>query len=219
MNRPTSLIVLLSPGTDDRALATALTALATRVEAALEGPAVRIAYVDRAWPTLTATVGRELDRGLVDEVIVVPLFLHSGYPATVDVPAVVAQAHLDHAVQVRVTAPLGSDPRLIPALERQAPGSRPVVLAVDDTRDGAARERLQRLADAWSATRGTPVAVGYATTAPTVETVQARLKSGRVRPATVPLSIESLAGAPELADVVVGRISSQRTAPASPVGA
>jgi hypothetical protein len=86
-----------------------------------------------------------------------------------------------------------------------APGSRPVVLAVDDTRDGAARERLQRLADAWSAARGTPVAVGFATTAPTVETVTARLKSGRVRPAVIRLAVEALVDTPELVDAVATR--------------
>jgi sirohydrochlorin ferrochelatase len=200
-----TLIVLLSPGTDDRAHVAALATLAARVESALNGPAVRTAFVERAWPTLTATVGRELDRGSVREVIVVPMFLHSGYPATVDLPAAVAQAHLDHVVPVHVTAPLGSDPRLIPALDRMAPGSRPVVLAVDDTRDGAARERLQRLADAWSAARGTPVAVGFATTAPTVETVTTRLKPGRVRPAVIRLAVEALVDTPELVDAVATR--------------
>jgi len=205
MTSTDTLIVLLSPGTDDRAHVAALATLAARVESALDGPAVRTAFVERAWPTLTATVGRELDRGSVREVIVVPMFLHSGYPATVDIPAAVAQAHLDHGVPVHVTAPLGSDPRLIPALDRMAPGLRPVVLAVDDTRDGAARERLQRLADAWSAARGTPVAVGFATTAPTVETITARLKSGRVRPAVIRLAVETLVEAPELVDAVATR--------------
>ena len=210
MTSTSTLIVLLSPGTDDRAHVAALATLAARVEASLDGPAVRTAFVERAWPTLTATIGRELDRGSVREVIVVPMFLHSGYPATVDVPAAVAQAHFEHGVPVHVTAPLGSDPRLIPALDRQVPGSRPVVLAVDDTRDGAARERLQRLADAWSAARGTPVAIGFATTAPTVETVTARLRAGRVRPAVVRLTIETLVEAPELANEVAGRVMGTR---------
>ena len=205
MTSTSTLFVLLSPGTDDRAHVAALATLAARVEASLDGPAVRTAFVERAWPTLTATIGRELDRGAVREVIVVPMFLHAGYPATVDVPAAVAQAHFEHGVPVHVTPPLGSDPRLIPALDRQVPGSRPVVLAVDDTRDGAARERLQRLADAWSAARGTPVAVGFATTAPTVETVTARLRAGRVRPAVVRLAIETLVKAPELVDSIAAR--------------
>lgn len=209
MTSTSTLIVLLSPGTDDRAHVAALATLAARVEASLDGPAVRTAFVERAWPTLTATIGRELDRGSVPEVIVVPMFLHSGYPATVDVPAAVAQGHFEHGVPVHVTAPLGSDPRLIPALDRQVPGSRPVVLAVDDTRDGAARERLQRLADSWSAARGTPVAVGFATTAPTVETVTARLRAGRVRPAVVRLALETMVEAPELADAIAARAASQ----------
>lgn len=205
MTTASMLIVLLSPGTEDRAHASALTSLAARLESTLDGPSVRVAFAERAWPTLTATVGRELDRGAVREVLVVPMFLSAGYASTVDVPATVAQAHLDHDVPVRLTAALGTDLSLIPALDRAAPAGRAVVLVPDDTRDGAARERLDRLASAWSAQRGTPVAVGYPTSAPTSSTQVERLTSGRRRPAVVPFTVDTLADSPELAALVAAR--------------
>ena len=198
----TRLTVLLASGTDSRF--EELTALATRVQGQLGTP-VAIAYADRAWPTLTAALGRALDGGPVDEVVVVPMFLHAGYPATVDLPASVARARLEHDIPIRVTAPLQPDLSLLPALDRLAPAGRPVVLVPEDTRDGAVRARLDALAQAWSAERRTPVAVGYPVSAPTAATQTTRLTQGRRRPVTVSFTVPALAKAPELATLVAQR--------------
>ena len=201
----TRLTVLLFPGTQPTARVQHLVA---RVATLVEGP-VQAAFAERSWPTLSAALGRALDVGPVDEVIVVPMFLHAGYPATVDVPAVVAQARIEHGVPVHLTAPLGPDPGLVDALERAVPAGRAVVLVPDDTRDGAVRERLDRLARQWGESRGTPVAIGYPVSAPTRDTQVQRLASGRRKPVVVAFSVDTLAESAELAAVVAARYRSR----------
>ncbi len=159
------LIVLLAHGSTDPRSAVATHDVARRLAEQLPHDAVRAAFLDRDWPSLPDAIGRELDRGPVDEVLVVPMFLNNAYHARSDVPAAVAAARLEHAVTITVAPPIGADARLLGALDAQLPEHRPAVLATAGTSDIAAQRDLAALAQEWSRRRQTPVLVSYASQA------------------------------------------------------
>lgn len=159
------LIVLLAHGSPDPRAAVATHDIARRLAEVLPGFAVRAAFLDRDWPTLTAAIGRELDRGPIEDAIVVPMFLNNAYHVRSDVPAAVAAARLDHAVDIRVAAPIGAEPRLLAALDRHLPDNRPAVLATAGTSDVSAQRDLAGLAAKWQERRQAPVVVSYASLA------------------------------------------------------
>lgn len=159
------LIVLLAHGSPDPRSSVATHDVARRLSEQLPHDAVRAAFLDRDWPTLTAAIGRQLDRGPVEEVVVVPMFLNNAYHARSDVPAAVATARLDHAVPITVSPAIGADARLLDELDAQLPVHRPAVLATAGTSDVSAQRELAALAGEWSRRRQTPVLVSYASQA------------------------------------------------------
>jgi sirohydrochlorin ferrochelatase len=159
------LIVLLAHGSPDPRAAVATHDVARLLAERLPKHAVRAAFLDRDWPTLTAAIGRELDRGHVEDVVVVPMFLNNAHHARSDVPDAVATARRDHATPISITPPIGAEPRLLDAIDAQLPARRPAVLATAGTSDVAAQRDLVALAELWEQRRQTPVVVSYASLA------------------------------------------------------
>jgi sirohydrochlorin ferrochelatase len=169
-----SLVILLCHGSRDRRATSAAHALAARTQHVLGEP-VRAAFLDHAWPTLPAAIGRELDAGLVGSIVVVPMLLSRAYHATTDIPAAVAAARFQHSVDVTVTAPIGPDVRLLDAFDRQLPPGTPAVLAAAGTTSAHAQAELGDLADFWERSRSARVVAAYASHEPSVEAACRRL--------------------------------------------
>jgi sirohydrochlorin ferrochelatase len=85
----------------------------------LPGSVVELAHLEIAPPSLGAAIDGCVARG-VREIVVHPFFLSAGTHSSRDIPREVEQACARHAgVTVRVTPPLGPDPKLVElALER-----------------------------------------------------------------------------------------------------
>ncbi len=156
------LVVLLAHGSPDRRAAAATHDVARRLEQRLTGPVVRAAFLDHDWPSLPAAIGRHLDAGGADSVVVVPMLLSNAFHARSDVPGTVASARLAHRVDIVVTAPIGLDERLLDALEDALPADGPAVLAAAGTSDKRAQADLRALAASWQRRRGAQVVAAYA---------------------------------------------------------
>jgi sirohydrochlorin ferrochelatase len=100
---------------------------------------VRLAYVDVQQPRV-ADVVRDLDNP-----VVVPLLLSSGYHVRVDIPAAV------EGTGAVVTAPLGPDPVLVESLRRRLPDADAVVLAAAGSSDPRWRADVAAVAEQLSA--------------------------------------------------------------------
>lgn len=95
-------VILLAHGSADPRHAADVSAIATRLSAALGEP-VRAGYLDHCGPTLTAAIGAE------EGVTVVPLLLAPGYHLQHDVPAEVAPLVATGVVAEVTAAPLLTD--------------------------------------------------------------------------------------------------------------
>jgi sirohydrochlorin ferrochelatase len=227
-------IILLGHGSPDPRSAAGLRSLAGNVAdqltEQLTDARVHVAFLDHDDATLASAVESVRATGS-DTAVVVPIFLSNAFHSRVDVPREVATASDAYGVQLITTAPLGTDPLFLDALERQVPAGRPVVLATAGTSDGQARKDLEDLAHLWSRSRGTPVMVAYASQAgPDVQTAIESLRGGGGGAASVETVVASfvlfdgvlpdrikaaakdlvctpvLGGAPETASVVIARI-------------
>lgn len=168
-------VVLLSHGSPDARSSAAARELARRAARAA-GVAVVASFLQHDQPDLTEQCRQLADAGH-REAVVVPMLITPAFHARVDVPAAVDDAVAATGIGVVVTEPLGTDPLLVDAMDRQLPPG-PVVVAAAGTGDPAARARLDALATHWSERRGAPVAVGYASQAgPDVATAIARLEA------------------------------------------
>lgn len=148
------LVVLLAHGSPDPRSSAAAAQIAADLERHLDGPIVRIAYLQHNWPTLTAAIGRELDSGVITKVRVQPLILTEATHAVRDIPEAIARAERDHRMTLEVGPTIGMDPSLGPALDALIPPDLPVVLAWAGGRTPAAFTSTQALADAWAVASG-----------------------------------------------------------------
>ncbi len=153
------LVVLLAHGSPDPRSSDAAAAIAAGLERHLDGPIVRIAYLQHNWPTLTAAIGRELDSGTITKVRVQPLILTEATHAIRDIPDAITRAERDHRMTLEVGKTIGMDPGLGLALESLIPAGLPVVLAWAGGRTPAAFASTQALADIWAAQSGREVAL------------------------------------------------------------
>ena len=168
-------VVLLSHGSPDARSSAAANELARRTTAESGSPVVT-AFLQHNAPDLTERCRRLVEAGHT-EAVVVPMLITPAFHARVDVPEAVDGAVASTGIRLAVTSPLGTDPLLVDALDRQLPPG-PVVLAAAGTGDPAARERLDALAARWAESRSAPVSVGYASQAgPDVATAIARIES------------------------------------------
>ena len=156
-------MVLVAHGSRDPRAAAATEALARAVRRARPDWEVRAAYLDHAGPRPLDVLGALPGR----RVVVVPLLLTKAYHGRVDLPAVLAAA-AGLPVSVALADVLGPAPAVIEGLVRRLPAERldAVVLAAAGTRDAAARETIERAADALSARLSVPCAVAYSSAAP-----------------------------------------------------
>ncbi len=144
--------------------------LADRVRHRLPAAEVRVAFVDVIGPTLRdvlASVCRDRAR-----VVVVPVFLGSGYHVETDIPGVVAAYDPE---QVVVARSLGPAPEVVDAvadrfreaLAPTAPGDTAlpdaVVLAAAGSTNAGARQQTRTAADHLAAVLDRPVTVGFLT--------------------------------------------------------
>jgi sirohydrochlorin ferrochelatase len=169
-----SAVILLGHGSPDPRAGIGAAALAGRVADLLPDDEIRLAFLDNTAPTLTEaalTVAAHAD------ITVVPVFLSRAYHVKVDVPAEVAKASVAINREITITDPIGPDPLLGP-LDAQLPPDAPVVLATAGTSDLEAQAAFDALAAAWSARRGTPVLVAYASQAqPDIATAITQVES------------------------------------------
>lgn len=146
------------------------------VRSLLPEVAVEVAYVDVLQPDLETALTR-----LDTPVVVVPLFLATGYHVKVDVPKAVARS----SGAVRVAAALGPDPAVIAAVASRhtaALDGRPadaVVLAAAGSSDQGAQADVETAAVRLSQRLDLPVRPAYVASAePRIETVVAELRAG-----------------------------------------
>ncbi len=158
-----ALVVLLAHGSPDPRSSAAVEDVATRLQAFLAGPTVRVAYLNHNWPTLTAAIGRERDAGSIQNVVVLPLLLSNASHALRDVPAAVADAERDHRISIVVGETVGLDLSLALALDTQIAEGAPIVVAWASGRSQQAQTSMQELALAWSAQTGREVIAAAAT--------------------------------------------------------
>ncbi len=153
------LVVLLAHGSPDPRSSEAATEIATRLEQHLNGPIVRIAYLQHNWPTLTAAIGRELDSGAITKVRVQPLILTEATHAIRDIPDAIARAERDNRMTLEVGNTLGMDPSLGSAMDALIPAGIPVVLAWAGGRTPAAFASTEALARAWASQSGREISL------------------------------------------------------------
>jgi sirohydrochlorin ferrochelatase len=222
-------VVLLSHGSPDPRSGDAARLLAQRV-ARCTGEITVAAFLQHDDPDLVVQCRVLADAGIT-EAAVVPMLITPAFHARVDVPAAVHDAESRSGVRLTVSEPIGTDPRLLDAMDCQLPPG-PIVLAVAGTSDPAAQVRIGRLAAMWSARRVAPVAVGHASqAAPDVASAIAGLESRtRTRvsvasfvlyPGVLPDRILAAAGgrlvtpplaqAPEIVDLIRERIREARS--------
>ena len=230
----TAPVVLLGHGSPDPRSSAGLRTLCGLVSARLPRRRLQVAFLDHQRPTLDMAVDRLASMGC-QGAVVVPMFLSNAFHARTDVPLAAAAAQASTGVRLLTTPPLGTDARLLDALDRHVSGGRPVVLATAGTSDAAAQADLDALALTWSLVRDTEVMVAYASQsrpsiAEAIEALRGRtgqepdiasfmlfdgVLADRIREAAAGLICSPVLGAePELVDLVVERITG-----ASPIAA
>ncbi|WP_067245918.1 sirohydrochlorin chelatase [Microbacterium resistens] len=159
MSHPSLLAV--SHGTSDPRGAAAIALLVERVAARLPDVRVRSAFVDVQQPDAETALA-----GLDGSVVVVPLLLSRGFHVGVDLGRLARPG-------VRVTDPLGPDPRLAAVLARrlaEAASDVPVVLGVAGSRDPRSLPDAERTASLLARRLRRPVTTAYlAARAPRVD--------------------------------------------------
>lgn len=156
------LVVLLAHGSPDPRSSAAVEDLAERFETFLDGPTVRVAYLNHNWPTLTAAVGRERDAGSLQDVVVLPLLLSNASHALRDVPAAVTDAERDSRISITVGETIGMELALALALDSQAAPGSPIVLAWAGGRSTQAQSATQSLVAGWREETGREVVAAAA---------------------------------------------------------
>jgi sirohydrochlorin ferrochelatase len=235
MSRPVLLAV--AHGSRDPAAREAVLALTGRAARLAPGVDVRTAFVERAEPSLAralADAARDVGPG---GLAVVPLLLSTGYHVHSDIAATATPAG------VAVAAPLGPDPRLVPALADRlatagAPGGAPAVLAAAGSRDPGAAADTRRQAALLAEHLRAPVLAAYLSAGgPTVDEAVAALAAhtgGPVAVATYLLAPGSfhdqlrrstaawvsapLGDHPAVAELILGRFQATRVAARSGAG-
>jgi sirohydrochlorin ferrochelatase len=147
-------LVLVAHGTQDPAGTAVTHEVAAQVRARLPRVPVHVAFASDVSGVLDSVAGRA---------VVVPAFLASGYHVRVDIPAQVGP-------RARIAEPLGPAPALVAAAHDRliATGWRrgdAVVLAAAGSSDPRALADTRRAALLLSARTGSPVDIGYVTTA------------------------------------------------------
>jgi len=178
-----SAVILLGHGSPDPRAGIGAARLAGRVADLLPDDEIRLAFLDNTAPTLTEaalTVAAHAD------ITVVPVFLSKAYHVKVDVPAEVAKASAAISRAITITEPIGPDPLLLEALDRQLPTDAPVVLATAGTSDLEAQAAFDALAREWSERRGTRVLVAYASqTQPDIPAAITLIETASSTPAAI----------------------------------
>jgi sirohydrochlorin ferrochelatase len=216
-------LLAVAHGSADLRAEPVLDALIARVRAERPGLVAVLAHLSHTEPGVPTALQTLAQLG-VSRVIVVPLLLTAAYHAKVDLPAVLAQARVDHKhLAVTQADALGPHPLLFDLVRRRlaeagADANAAVVLAAIGTSDPAANAEL---ADA-AATAGATVA--FAACEPYVADVVTRLRAdgarqvaiasyvlapGRLpdgfRAAGADIVTEILGAAPEMVDLVLRR--------------
>ena len=164
-------VILLAHGSPDPRSAAAARDLADRLQDRI-GLVARAAFLQHDVETLEEVCRRLLDEG-ERSAVVVPALLTRAFHSRTDVPAAVAEARRTSRLSLRVAEPIGSDARLLPAMDRHLPPG-PRVLATAGTRDPGAQADLGKLAVVWAP----DAVVGHAAQAdPDVATAIARLEA------------------------------------------
>lgn len=172
MTGPAGALVMVAHGTREPAGPVVLDELAEGVRRRLPEVAVRLAYVDVIGPTLEDELARA-----GGPVVLVPLFLASGYHVRIDIPDVLERS----GTQARVTPALGPDEAVIAAVAERLGAAGPladaVVLAAAGSSDKRALADVELAARRLSGMLARPVSVGFAATAsPTVAEAVATLR-------------------------------------------
>jgi sirohydrochlorin cobaltochelatase len=109
-------LVLLAHGSRDPNWARPIVAVAERIRARADAPAVEVAFLEFAQPNFAEAVARLATAGAT-HVRVAPVFLGQGGHLRRDVDALLTEARTRHpAVQFEIAPPLGEDPALLDAI-------------------------------------------------------------------------------------------------------
>lgn len=163
MSTSVPTLLAVAHGTREPAGAPAIAALLARVREQLPDVTVDVAYVDVQQPRLDRVLAT--GRG---PVVLVPLFLASGYHVRVDIPTVVAMVGRS---DVSVADPLGPDPAVVAAVaDRHAAAVGPrqgdaIVLAAAGSSDARARADVETAAARLHDVLTVPVTPAYITSA------------------------------------------------------
>jgi sirohydrochlorin ferrochelatase len=112
-------VILIDHGSRRQAANDMLEAMAEVYRSHCGGAMVEVAHMELAEPTLAQAVDKCVARG-AREIVVALFFLSPGRHSQQDIPALVEQASARHpAVAIRMTAPLGVDPRLAEVIQER----------------------------------------------------------------------------------------------------
>jgi sirohydrochlorin ferrochelatase len=223
-------LVAVAHGSRDPRSAAGIRSLVNLVRAKAPDLDVRTAFLDLSTPRLGDVL-----RGLIGEVVVVPLLLGNAFHARVDIPALIAGAQ-HPGLSVSVAGVLGPDTRLQSVALRRlfAAGARPddptlgVVLAAAGSSNASANAAVSTVARRWAARHpwaGAVAAFASATRPDLPTAIRSLHARGATRiavaswflaPGRLPDRIADLAGpdtlvaaplgpAPDLADVILDR--------------
>lgn len=173
-------LVAVAHGTRDPDGPRVLDALVTLVRTRLPGVDVRLAYVDVIGPTLPDVLADVDASSAHDDVVIVPMFLASGYHVRVDIPDMVANM----SPSAVVAPALGPDDAVVAAVADRLREARyrsgdAVVLAAAGSSDPAALDEVGLAARSLGDRLGEPVTIGYAATAgPTVHEAVVAARAG-----------------------------------------
>lgn len=216
-------LLAVAHGSADPRAEPVLDALIARVRSERPGVVAALSHLGFSEPDVPTALNSLVREGF-REIVVVPLLLSAAYHATVDLPALLANAALDHpGVTIRQAAVLGPHPLLFNLLRRRLadakvePGAA-VVLGAAGTSDAAVNAELADVAASFGAT------IGFASGTPAVADVVAGLRArgaGQVAVATYMVApgrfvdrlydagadvvTDVLGAAPELVDLVLHR--------------
>ncbi len=154
-------LLLVAHGSRDPRAEAAIDALAARVVAARPDLPVGVATLELRGRRVAEVAAELVSRG-ADRITVVPLLLTNAYHGSVDLPDVLAGAHLKlPGVELVAGDVLGPDDRLLDALDERIPdrlagGFDGIVLAVAGTRDPVAARGIEAVAARYGARHGVP---------------------------------------------------------------
>lgn len=210
-------LLLVAHGTRHETGLAEIAQIAGTVRLRLPEPAVHVAYVDVVGPSLSDSLHE-----LPAPVVVVPLFLATGYHVCHDIPDGVSGRS-----DVFVTPPLGPDPALTGALrervEQVARPSEQIVLAAAGSSGERALRQVEMVAGWLAGELGSPVELAYLSAAeprlpdvvgPDTVVVPYLLAPGFFQRRAASAGARAAAGAlgahPAVIDVIVERYRVQR---------